>query len=70
MFSSDGPFVAYVLKFKYLINCTKIVRDKNHTFNTTVDLQQIIQHYTKNEEKLRKYIIKLKSPKTLSDQSV
>ncbi len=69
MFSSDAPFVAYVLQYKYLINCTKIVQDKLYFLQYC----RFTTKYTalhQNEEKWGKYMKHLKSSKTLSNQSV
>ncbi len=66
MCSSDAPFVAYVLKYKYLINCTKIVENKPYFLQYC----RFATKYTalhQNEEKLRKYMINLKSSKMLSN---
>jgi hypothetical protein len=65
MFSSDAPFVAYVMKYKCLMNCTKIAQYKPYLlqycrFTTKYSVHQ-------NEEKLGKYMINLKSSKMLSN---
>ncbi len=68
MFSSDAPFVAYVLKYKNLTNCTKIVQYKPYFLQYC----RFATKYTalhQNEEKLGKYMINLKIYKMLSNWS-